>query len=133
MLYVIATTTKLLAHMRSIFVLLRIFEWMLNWTSQGLCQSLFTNDTLVRKSNCTLLFYLNFTTLKDYLIFLLISLMRCTYKVLPKVLGNCLNLVIDNVTPNVQSAFMKDCRHILDGIVMENKKVDDAKKKKKKK
>ncbi|GAU13800.1 hypothetical protein TSUD_261270 [Trifolium subterraneum] len=52
------------------------------------------------------------------------------YKVLAKVLANRLKLVINKVISETRSAFVKE-RQIMDGILIANEVVDDAKKQKK--
>jgi hypothetical protein len=52
------------------------------------------------------------------------------YKILAKVLANRLRLVIGSVISESQTAFVKD-RQILDGILIANEIVDEAKKSKK--
>jgi len=59
-----------------------------------------------------------------------ISLVSSVYKILSKVLANRLRMVIGNVVSDSQSAFIKG-RQILDGILIANELVDDAKVKKK--
>jgi len=59
-----------------------------------------------------------------------ISLVGCLYKILSKVLSNQLRMVIGKVISDTQSAFVKD-RHILDGILIANEVVDEARKTKK--
>jgi len=49
------------------------------------------------------------------------------YKILPKLLSNRLRLVIGSVISESQSAFVKD-KHILDGILIANEVVDEARK-----
>jgi len=56
-----------------------------------------------------------------------IALVGCMYKILSKVLANRLRLIIGRVVSETQSAFVKD-RQILDGILIANEVVDDAKK-----
>ena len=56
-----------------------------------------------------------------------ISLVGCMYKVWAKVLANKLRIVIGSVVSNVQSTFIKG-RQILDGILIANEMVDEAKK-----
>jgi len=51
------------------------------------------------------------------------------YKILAKLLANRLRKVIGSVTSESQSAFVKD-RQILDGILIPNKVVDEARKSK---
>jgi len=58
------------------------------------------------------------------------SLGGCLYKILAKVLANRLRQVIDSVVSDVQSAFVKN-RQILDGILIANEVVDEARKSKK--
>lgn len=53
--------------------------------------------------------------------------MGSLYKVLAKLLANRLKDVIGSVISDAQSAFVKG-RQILDGILMANKMVDEAKK-----
>ena len=62
--------------------------------------------------------------------FRLISLVGSMYKILAKVLANRLRLVIGSVISDSQSAFIKG-RQILDGILMANEVVDEARKCKK--
>ncbi|MCH79554.1 cysteine-rich receptor-like protein kinase [Trifolium medium] len=59
-----------------------------------------------------------------------ISLVGSVYKILSKVLANRLRLVIGSVIGEAQSAFVKD-RQILDGILIVNEVVDEARKCKK--
>ncbi|GAU44274.1 hypothetical protein TSUD_135150 [Trifolium subterraneum] len=59
-----------------------------------------------------------------------ISLVGCLYKILAKVLANWLCLVIGSVISESQIAFVKD-RQILDGILIANEVVDEARKSKK--
>ncbi|GAU41823.1 hypothetical protein TSUD_299890 [Trifolium subterraneum] len=59
-----------------------------------------------------------------------ISLVCSLYKILAKVLANRLRLVIGSVIFETQTAFVKD-RQILDGILIENEVVDEARKCKK--
>ncbi|GAU38950.1 hypothetical protein TSUD_363890 [Trifolium subterraneum] len=59
-----------------------------------------------------------------------ISLVGSLYKILAKVLANRLRLVIGSVISESQSAFVKD-RQILDGILIANEAVDEARKTKK--
>lgn len=58
-----------------------------------------------------------------------ISLIGCMYKVLSKVLANRLRKVIHVVIAECQSAFIRG-RQILDGILVANEVVDDAKRRK---
>ncbi|GAU20017.1 hypothetical protein TSUD_273520 [Trifolium subterraneum] len=59
-----------------------------------------------------------------------ISLVGSIYKILAKVLANRLRLVIGSVISESQTAFVKD-RQILDGILIANEVVDEARKTKK--
>ena len=59
-----------------------------------------------------------------------ISLVGSLYKILAKVLANRLRKVIGRVVSDVQSAFVKN-RQILDGILIANEVVDEARKSKK--
>ncbi|CAJ2663648.1 unnamed protein product [Trifolium pratense] len=59
-----------------------------------------------------------------------ISLVGCLYKILAKVLANRLRLVIGSVISEAQTAFVKD-RQILDGILVANEAVDEARKSRK--
>jgi hypothetical protein len=59
-----------------------------------------------------------------------ISLVGSLYKILAKVLANRLRMVIGSVISESQTAFMKD-RQILDGILIANEVVDEARKTKK--
>jgi hypothetical protein len=54
-----------------------------------------------------------------------ISLVISLYKILAKVLANGLRQVVGSVVSEVQSAFVKE-RQILDGILVANEVVDDA-------
>jgi hypothetical protein len=56
-----------------------------------------------------------------------ISLVSSVYKILSKVLANRLRKVVGNVVSTTQSAFIRG-RQILDGILIANEIVDDAKK-----
>jgi len=59
-----------------------------------------------------------------------ISLVGCMYKVLAKVLANRLRSVLGFVVSDAQSAFVRG-KQILDGILIANEIVDEAKRKKK--
>lgn len=59
-----------------------------------------------------------------------ISLLGCLYKILAKVLASRLKKALPNLISNNQSAFLSG-RLILDGVVIINKVVDDARKRKK--
>lgn len=56
--------------------------------------------------------------------------MGSLYKILAKLLGNRLRMVIGSVVSDAQSAFVKN-RQILDGILIANEDVDEARKLKK--
>jgi len=56
-----------------------------------------------------------------------LALIGCLYKILSKVLANRLRLIIGRVVSETQSTFVKD-RQILDGILIANEVVDEAKK-----
>jgi hypothetical protein len=56
-----------------------------------------------------------------------ISLVGSLYKILAKVLANRLRLVVGNVISETQTTFVKD-RQILDGILIANEVVDEARK-----
>jgi hypothetical protein len=59
-----------------------------------------------------------------------ISLVGSLYKILAKVLANRLRLVIGSVISEAQTAFVKD-RQILDGVLIANEVVDEARRSKK--
>jgi hypothetical protein len=59
-----------------------------------------------------------------------ISLVGCMYKVLAKILANRLRVVIGSVVSDSQSAFVKG-KQILDGILVANEAVDEARRLKK--
>jgi hypothetical protein len=59
-----------------------------------------------------------------------ISLVGSLYKILAKVLANTLRLVIGGVISESQTAFVKD-RQILDGVLIANEVVDEARRSKK--
>jgi len=59
-----------------------------------------------------------------------ISLVGCLYKILSKVLASRLRMVMSSVISETQTAFVKD-RQILDGILIANEMVDEARKSKK--
>lgn len=56
-----------------------------------------------------------------------ISLVGCLYKVLAKLLAGRLSKVVDSMISGNQTAFLKG-RNILDGVVIANEILDDAKK-----
>ena len=56
--------------------------------------------------------------------------MGCLYKILSKVLANRLRMIIGRVISETHTTFVKD-RKILDGILIANEVVDEAKKSKK--
>jgi hypothetical protein len=90
-----------------------------------------TNDRIVKGVNCTFIVLIpkkkNPVNLSD---FRPISLIRCIYKVISKVLANRLKKVIGSVVSETQSAFISG-RQILDGVLIANEIVDEAKRKKK--
>jgi hypothetical protein len=90
-----------------------------------------TNDRIVKGVNCTFIVLIpkkkNPVKLSD---FRPISLIRCIYKVISKVLANRLKKVIGSVVSETQSAFISG-RQILDGVLIANEIVDEAKRKKK--
>jgi hypothetical protein len=59
-----------------------------------------------------------------------ISLVRSLYRILAKVLANKFRLVIGSVISEPQTVFVKD-RQILDGVLIANEVVDDARRSKK--
>jgi hypothetical protein len=59
--------------------------------------------------------------------FRLISLLECRYKLLAKVLADCLSRVIGTLIPKTQSAFLKG-RQLVEGVVVVNEVIDFAKK-----
>jgi hypothetical protein len=59
-----------------------------------------------------------------------IALVGCLYKILSKVLANRLRKVIGGLISETQSTFVKD-RQILDGVLIANEVVDEARKSKK--
>ncbi|MCH86339.1 cysteine-rich receptor-like protein kinase [Trifolium medium] len=91
----------------------------------------YTNGRLVKGSNCTFIVLISkFDNPQKVSYFRPIYLVGCMYKVLAKVLANRLKLIIGKVISESQSAFVKG-RQILDGILIANELVDDAKKQKK--
>jgi len=59
-----------------------------------------------------------------------ISLVECRYKILAKILANMLCVVVGKVVSETQTTFVKD-RQILDGVLVANEVVDEARKFKK--
>ena len=59
-----------------------------------------------------------------------ISLIGCMYKALSKILANRLKRMIQKVIAETQFAFLEG-RQLVDGIVIANELVDDAKRRKK--
>ncbi|GAU41808.1 hypothetical protein TSUD_299740 [Trifolium subterraneum] len=91
----------------------------------------YSNNRLVKGSNCTFIVFIpKVANPKKMSDFRHISLVGCMYKVLANVLANRLKSVIDKVILDTQSTFVKG-RQILDGILIANEAVDDAKKRKK--
>lgn len=100
----------------------------------GFLQDFYWNGKLVRGSNCSFIVLVpkkdNPQRVSD---FRPISLIGCMYKVSSKVLANRLRKVIHSLISLIsesQSTFIKG-RQILDGILIANKVVDDAKRKNK--
>jgi len=56
-----------------------------------------------------------------------ISLVGCLYKIVAKVLANRLRMVVDKVVSETHTTFVKN-RQILDGLLIANEAVDEAKK-----
>ena len=54
-----------------------------------------------------------------------ISLVRCIYKIIDKILSNRLKLVLSTIIDYKQSAFIKD-RGLLDGVVMANEVIEEV-------
>lgn len=98
----------------------------------GFMEEFHANGKLVRGSNSSFIVLIpkkeNPRKVSD---FRPISLIGCMYKVLSKVLANRLRLVIHSLISDCRSTFIKG-RQILDGILIANELVDDAKRKKKK-
>ena len=73
---------------------------------------------------------ISFENLQRLIDFRHISLVSSMYKILAKILANRLRLVIGSLISDSQSAFIKGCQ-ILDGILVANEVVDEARKCKK--
>ncbi|GAU21951.1 hypothetical protein TSUD_110910 [Trifolium subterraneum] len=89
------------------------------------------NSRLVKGLNCTfIVLILKVDAAQKLSDYRPISLVGCVYKVLAKVLSNRLSKVIGSVISDKQSTFVQG-RQILDGILIANEVVDEAKSKKK--
>lgn len=88
------------------------------------------NEKLVKGSNnsfiCLIFKKDNQQRIGDYR---LISLIGCMYKVLAKLLANRMREVMSNVISKLQTAFVKN-RQILDGVLIANELVEEARKRK---
>ncbi|MCH80340.1 cysteine-rich receptor-like protein kinase [Trifolium medium] len=91
----------------------------------------YSHGKLVKGSNCTFIALVpKVFNPQRVAEFRPISLVESMYKVLAKILANRLKTVIGKVVSETQSAFVKG-RQILDGILIVNEVVDDARKRKK--
>lgn len=111
------------------FKFLKEFWEMVKGDFMGMLRDFHMNGKLVRGFNPSFIVIIpkkeDAVSLNDYRP---ISLIESAYKVLSKLLARRLSKVVEGIISDCQSAFVGN-RHILDGVVVLNEAVEEAKKK----